>query len=73
MIDLSKEKIDVKCSCGKVHKASLQDVINRKNIRCICGTTIQLKDSDGSVKKSVHDMNKAFKDLDNTLKRFGKF
>lgn len=72
MFDLSKEKIDVKCSCGRKHVATLENAINRKVIRCSCGTNIQLSDNNGSVKKSVSDINKAFKDLENTFKRLGR-
>ena len=71
MFDLSKEKIDVQCDCGRNHTATFQDAIDRKVIRCSCGTSIQLNDSGGSVKKSVSSMNKAFRDLDNTLKKLG--
>lgn len=72
MFDLSKEKIDVKCNCGRKHIATLQDAINRKVIRCSCGTNIHLNDNKGSVKRGVTDINKAFKDLENTLKKFGR-
>lgn len=72
MFDLSKEKIDVKCECGRKHIATLQDAINKKVIRCSCGTNIQLDDNNGSVKKGVTDMNKAFRDLENTFKNFGR-
>lgn len=37
-----------------------------------CKTVIQLKDSNNSSKKSVTDVNKSFKDLEKTLKNFGK-
>lgn len=72
MFDLSKEKIDVKCDCGRKHIVTLQDAINRKVIKCSCGTNIQLNDSNGSVKKSVTDINKAFRDLENTFKQLGR-
>jgi len=71
MFDLSKEKITVKCDCGRSHTATLQDTINRKIIRCPCGTNIQLKDGDGSVSTGVTDINKAFKDLDDAFKKIG--
>jgi hypothetical protein len=72
MFDLSKEKIDVKCDCGRKHVATLQDAINRKVIGCSCGTNIQLNDDKGSVKKGVSDINNAFRDLENTIKRLGR-
>lgn len=69
MFDIGKEKIDVKCDCGRKHHATLKDVTNRKKINCICGSTIQLSDSGGSVKKSVTDINKSISDLEKALKK----
>lgn len=71
MIDINKQKIDVKCSCGKKYTATFQDVINRKNIKCSCGVTIQLKDANSSVKNSVRNINKAMKDFENVFKKLG--
>lgn len=72
MFDLRKEKIDVKCDCGRKHQASYQDVTNAKTIKCQCGILIQLKDKNGSVRRTTSDINKAFKDFENTLKKFGR-
>jgi hypothetical protein len=72
MFDLSKQKIDVKCKCGRAHSATLKDVMNQRTIRCSCGVNLQLQDSKGSVKNSVNDVNKSFKDLENTLKGLGR-
>lgn len=72
MLDISKQKVDVTCSCRKKHHATFQDVINRKAIKCSCGATIQLKDGNRSVGKSVSNINKAFKDLESTFKKLGK-
>lgn len=72
MFDLSKEKIDVKCDCGRKNVATLQDAINRKVIRCSCGSNIELTDSNGSVKKGVSDVNKAVRDLENSFKKLGR-
>lgn len=72
MFDLGKEKIDVKCDCGRKHIATLHDAINRKIIRCSCGNTIELTDSNNSVKKGVSDINKAFSDLENSFKKLGR-
>lgn len=57
MFDLSKEKINVECDCGRKHVVTLQDAINRKILRCSCGNNIHLTDSNGSVKKGVSDIN----------------
>ena len=72
MVDLGKEKVEVQCNCGRKHSATFQDAINHKVIRCSCGDNIQLNDKDGSVRKSVTDINKAFKGLDNAFKNFGR-
>ena len=72
MFDLGKQKVDVSCSCGRRHSATLQDVSNRRNIRCSCGITIQLTDSGGSVKKSMSDINKSMGDFEKTLKKLGR-
>lgn len=69
MFDLSKEKINVKCDCGKSHIVSFNQVANNKVIKCSCGKNIQLKDSKGSVKKGIDKMNNAVKDLENAFKR----
>jgi hypothetical protein len=71
MLDLSKEIITVECDCGRSHSATFQDTINGRIINCSCGANIQLKD-DGSVKKGVNEINKAFKDLENAFKKIGR-
>jgi hypothetical protein len=72
MLDLGKEKVPVNCpSCNRRHSATLNDVGRGRVIRCGCGTNIQLKDSDGSVKRGVNDINRAFKKLDDTFKKLG--
>ena len=72
MLDLSKEKIDIECDCGRTHVATFQDTINQKIIRCSCGINIQLNDSNGSVKSGITKTNKAFKDLENLFKKLIK-
>ena len=71
MIDISRQNVELKCECGRKHSATFQDVINHKVIACSCGTKIQLQDN-GSVRKSVTDINKAFRGLDNAFKKFGR-
>lgn len=51
---------------------SLRQVANEEVIICCCGTKKQLKVSNGSSKKGIHDINKAFKDMEKTLKSLGK-
>lgn len=72
MFDLGKQKVDVSCSCGRRHSATLNDVSNRRSIRCGCGVTIQLSDSGGSVRKSVSDINRSMSDFERALKRLGR-
>lgn len=72
MLDLGKEKVPVNCpSCNRRHSATLNDVGCGRIIRCGCGTNIQLKDSGGSVRRGVNDVNKAMKDLENSFKKLG--
>lgn len=72
-MDLGKQKIQVDCpTCRRKHNATFNDVGKQKVIHCYCGTNIQLRDDKGSVKRSVNDINKAFKELEKTLKNFGK-
>lgn len=73
MFDLSKQKITVTCTnCKRTHSATLNDVIKNRVIDCACGTNIRLEESNGSVSKGVKDVNKSFKDLENTIKKIGK-
>lgn len=72
MFDLGNQKITVKCGCGRSHSATLKDVSNRRNIRCGCGTTIQLSDSGGSVRKGVSNVNKSISDLEKMFKKLGR-
>ncbi|MNT28741.1 hypothetical protein D3C72_1644490 [compost metagenome] len=68
-MDISKHKVETKCSCGRKHSTTLQDVINRKTIKCSCGVSIQLKDDKGSVRKGISDINNAFKNFENSFKK----
>lgn len=72
MFDIGKQKVDVTCNCGRRHSPTLQDVSNRRSIRCGCGATIQLNDSGGSVKKGVSDINKSLNDLEKMFKGLGR-
>ena len=73
MLDISKHKIDFPCpSCKRKLKASLQQIANQSSVKCpSCSETIQLKDKGGSAKRGLNDMNKAFKSLENTIKKIG--
>lgn len=74
MIDISKQKIDFKCpNCNKGLRISLAQVSREEVIICTqCKQEIKLKDSEGSTRKGIRDINKAFDDLEKTIKSFGK-
>jgi len=71
--DISKQKVDIKCpKCNMRHNVSLDDIQHEKVIHCSCGTNIELKDKDQSVKKGINDINKSLNDLKRTIEKFGK-
>jgi hypothetical protein len=73
MIDISKHKSEVHCpQCKRPISFSMRQVANEETITCRCGQKIGLKDSNGSAKKSIRDINKSFKDLERAFKRLGK-
>jgi len=73
MIDISNQTIDVNCSsCNRSLSVSLKQVANQESIQCPCGTRTKLEDKNGSAKKSIREMNKAFSSLDKALKSFSK-
>ena len=51
---------------------SLKQVADEVTVECNCGQGIKLTDNNGSAKKSIRDLNKSFKDLENTFKNFGR-
>jgi len=73
MIDISKQTVNVNCPvCKRSITVSLKQVADEGLVKCTCGQEIQLKDSNGTNRKAIHDINKSFKDLENTLKNFGR-
>lgn len=74
MFNISQQKIDFSCrECGSKNEATLKQVENQEIIKCSgCRKDIALTDKDGSVKRAIADINKAAKDLENTIKKFGK-
>ena len=72
-MDISKQKVSVSCpECNQSIKVSIKQIYDEQLVKCHCGQGIQLKDSKGSNKKVVRDINKAFKDLERTFKGFGR-
>jgi len=64
MIDISKQSVNVNCpECKGSIKVSLKQVADEVLVKCICGQSIQLKDSNGSSRKAIYDINKSLKDL----------
>ena len=74
MIDIGKHKIDIKCpNCNGSIKINLGQVSRQQVVKCnSCYQNVQIQDSNGSARKGIRDMNKAFKDLEKTFKSFGK-
>lgn len=73
MIDISKQSVKLDCpECKRSMSVTIKQVADEVLIKCNCGQEIQLKDSNGTNKKAIRDINKSFKDLENTLKKFGK-
>lgn len=73
MIDISKQSVKLDCpECKRSMSVTIKQVADEALIKCNCGQEIQLKDSNGTNKKAIRDINKSFKDLENTLKKFGK-
>lgn len=73
MIDISNQTVKVDCyECNRSISVPLKQVANEALIKCTCGQEIQLKDSNGTNKKTIKDVNKSFKDFERTLKNFGK-
>ena len=58
--------------CKRSISVSLKQVADEVSVKCTCGQGIQLKDSNGTNRKAIHDINKSFKKLENTLKKFGQ-
>ena len=73
MMDISKQSVKIECpDCKKSISVTLKQVSDEVVVNCICGQEIQLKDSDGTSKKAIEDVNKSLKDLEKALKKLGK-
>lgn len=72
MIDISREKVDLNCpECNSGIKVTLRQVSSQSTVSCHrCGIDIRLNDHNGSARKTIQDINKAFNDLDKAFKRF---
>lgn len=73
MLDISKQTVKIDCpECKRTITVSIKQISDEALVKCNCGQGIQLKDSKGTNKKAISDINKSFKDLENTFKKFGK-
>lgn len=70
-MDIGKQTVNCP-ECKRSISVSLKQVADAVLVKCTCGQGIQLKDSNGTNRKAIHDINKSFKELDNTLKNFGR-
>ncbi len=72
-MDISKESVKIECpDCKKSISVTLNQVAQEVMVNCICGQEIQLKDSKGTSKKAIEDVNKSLKDLEKAIKKLGK-
>lgn len=73
MIDISKQTVNINCpECKRSISVSLKQIADEVTVKCNCGQGIKLTDNRGPAKKSIRDLNKSFKDLENALKNFGR-
>jgi hypothetical protein len=73
MFDLGKQKIDIECpECNRKVSVTLDQVAEEQIVTCPIGHKIQLQDKDNSAREGIKDINKSFKDLERTIKNFGK-
>ena len=73
MIDISKQTVKINClECNRSITVSIKQIADEALIKCTCGQEIQLKDSNGTNKKAIKDINKSFKNLETVLKKFGR-
>lgn len=73
MFEISKQTVKIDCpKCKRSITVTIKQITDEALVKCICGQGIQLKDSKGTNKKAISDINKSLKDLENTFKKFGK-
>ena len=74
MFNISQQTIDIEClKCDTKNTVTLKQVKDQETIKCTsCKKNITLIDKDNSTKKSIRDINKAFKSIENTIRKIGK-
>lgn len=73
MIDISTTKVDVPCpKCKSKNSLTLNQIQQQQTIICSgCKTKITLVDKSSSTKKAIQNVNKSFRELSDTIKKFG--
>ena len=73
MIDFSKKLVKFKCPvCNRSISTTLKQIANKALIKCNCRQNIRLEDANGTNKKFIKDANESLKNLEKSLKNFGK-
>lgn len=74
MVNLNEQWITLECpNCNYIDDIQIIDVKIEKIHYCNnCKVEIKLQDNEGSVHNGIESINKAFKDIENLLKKFGK-
>ena len=73
MIDISKQTVKLDCpECKRTISVSIKQVADEALVKCTCCQEIQLKDSNGTNKKAIRDINNSIKDLENVFKKLGR-
>jgi predicted Zn finger-like uncharacterized protein len=74
MIDLNKQKLDIECpNCSRKLQVTLEQVAKEVSVNCpSCRQGIKLVDKGKSTASGMKNLNKAFSDLDKSLKNLFK-
>jgi transcription elongation factor Elf1 len=73
MIDISEQSLKLDCpGCKKSVSVTIKQVAEEALLKCSCGQEIQLRDSNGTSKNAIRDINMSFRDLEKAFKKFGK-
>lgn len=69
----SKQSVKIDCpECKRSISFTIKQVADEALVKCSCSQGIQLQDSKGTNKKTIRDINKSLKDLENTFKKLGR-
>lgn len=62
------DDLDTECDCGGTVRFSLDDLASQRTVRCSRGCSVRLQDKGGGAAQA----SRAVRDLEKSLKRFGK-